>query len=208
MTAMSEETVAVGQIGAAHGIRGEVRVKSYTEPAGAIADYGPLTVVGGRGGARTLTVERWRDAGTVLVVKFKEIADRNAAELLNGRGLAVARAQLPEPADDDAFYYADLVGLAVVDGDGRALGRVVAVDNFGASDLVEIAPADGPTVYLPFTKQFVPDVDLAAGRIVIVVPDGLFDRPDPGRKRVRRPPRSAAGAEDGGDDAEGNGDLE
>jgi 16S rRNA processing protein RimM len=199
---MSDETIEVGQIGAAHGIRGEVRVKSYTAPAGAIADYGPLTIVGGRSGPKTLTVERWRDAGTMLVVKFKEIGDRNAAELLNGRTLTVDRAQLPEPQDDDDFYYSDLVGLKVVDGAGSVLGQVVAVENFGASDLLEIAPPDGPTVYLPFTKEFVPDVDLDAECVTIVVPDGLFDRPDPAKKRVRHPPRSADAAEDDGDGAE------
>lgn len=188
---MSDETIEVGQIGAAHGIRGEVRVKSYTAPAGALADYGALTLVGARGGPATLTVERWRDAGTVLVVKFKEIGDRNAAELLNGRTLTVPRERLPEPEDDD-FYHADLIGLAVVDGDGKPQGTVVAVENFGASDLLEIAPPDGPTVYLPFTKDFVPDVDLDAGRVTIVVPEGLFDRPDPAKKRVRHPPRGDA----------------
>jgi 16S rRNA processing protein RimM len=183
------ETVTVGQIGAAHGIRGEVRVKSFTEPAGAIAEYGPLTVIGGKGGPRELTVQGLRDAGTMLVVKFKEIGDRNAAELLNGRELAVDRSKLPEPDEDD-FYHADLIGLDVVDETGALRGRVVGVDNFGASDLLEIAPPEGPTVYLPFTKQFVPDVDIETGRVTIVVPEGLFDRPDPARKRVRHPPRS------------------
>lgn len=202
---MSDETIEVGQIGAAHGIRGEVRVKSYTQPAGALAGYGPLTLVGSRAGPTTLTVERWRDGGTMLVVKFKEVPDRNAAELLNGRKLVVARDQLPPPEDDDDFYYADLVGLAVVDGDGVKLGQVVAVENFGASDLLEIAPPDGPTVYLPFTKDFVPDVDLDAGRVTIVVPEGLFDRPDPAKKRVRHPPRAGSAAET--DDADG-GELE
>lgn len=207
----SDETVEVGQIGAAHGIRGEVRVKSHTEPAGALADYGPLTLVGGRGGPVTLTVERWRDGGTMLVVKFKEVLDRNAAELLNGRKLTVARAQLPAPEDEDDFYYTDLIGLAVVDGDGTLVGSVVQVENFGASDLLEIAPPDGPTVYLPFTKEFVPDVDLDAGRVTIVVPDGLFDRPDPAKKRVRHPPRGdgADGAADEADDeVDAAGELE
>lgn len=204
---MSDETIEVGQIGAAHGIRGEVRVKSHTEPAGAIADYGPLTLVGGRGGPQTLTVERWRDGGTMLVVKFKEVADRTAAELLNGRKLVVARDRLPAPEDADDFYYADLIGLAVVDAAGAKLGQVVAVENFGASDLLEIAPPDGPTVFLPFTKEFVPDVDLDAERVTIVVPDGLFDRPDPAKKRVRHPPRGRSAAGESGD-ANDEGGLE
>jgi 16S rRNA processing protein RimM len=193
------ETVVVGLIGAAHGIRGEVRVKSFTEPAGAIADYGPLTVVGGKGLPPTLTVQGLRDAGTMLVVKFKEIGDRNAAERLNGRELVVERSVLPEADGEDDFYYADLIGLDVVDETGQRRGRVVAVENFGASDLLEIAPPEGPTVYLAFTKEFVTDVDLDQHRVTIVVPEGLFDRPDPARKRTRHPPR------DGGD---GEGEAE
>jgi 16S rRNA processing protein RimM len=197
-TPETDTTVIVGQIGAAHGIRGEVRVKSFTDPMRALAEYGPLAVTGGKGGPRTLTVQGLREAGTVLVVKFREIGDRNAAELLNGRELTVPRAALPEPDDEDDVYLADLIGLQVVDETGAVRGRIAQVENFGASDLLEIAPPDGPTVYLPFTKQFVPALDLAAGRVTIVVPDGLFDRPDPAKKRTRHPPRGEGdGDEDG-----------
>lgn len=180
---MSDKRVLVGQIGAAHGVRGEVRVKSFTEPAEAIADYGTLLAVrdGGRPDQqreRALTVERLRPADTVLVVKFSEIADRTTVEGLNGMRLYVDRAALPEPEDEETFYHTDLIGLEAIGADGTVHGRIVAVPNFGAGDLLEIQPAAGQTVYLPFTRGFAPTVDIAGGRIVIAPPDGLFGAGD------------------------------
>ena len=171
---MDDRLILVGQIGAAHGIRGEVRVKSFTAPADAIADYGPLTATDRKGRSTVLTVDRLRDQGNVLVVKFVEVADRTAAEALNGTTLAVDRSALPEPEDEETFYHADLIGLPAVDADGTVHGVVVAIQDFGAGDLLEIAPEGGKSVYLPFTKAFAPTIDLAQGRIVIAPPEGLF----------------------------------
>lgn len=172
---MSDDPILIGRIGAAHGIRGELRVKSFTEPADAIADYGPLDA----GNGLRLTIDRLRDQGTMLVVKFHEVADRTAAEGLNGRDLFVDRSALPEPEDEETYYHADLVGLDAVDADGKAYGHVVGVPNFGAGDLLEIRPAEGTSFYLPFTRAMVPVVDVKAGRVVIDLPEGFFAEAKP-----------------------------
>jgi 16S rRNA processing protein RimM len=184
---MAEKRILVGQVGAAHGIQGEVRVKSFTEPMEAMADYGPLA---SEDGTRVLTVQRLRPNDTVLVVKFHEVPDRNAAEALNGTRLFVDREALPPPEDDETFYHSDLIGLRAEGEDGQVLGTVLAVPNFGAGDLLEVQPAEGSTVYVPFTKACVPLVDVAGGRVVVVPPEGLFGGsaeeappPSPGRRR-------------------------
>ena len=196
---MDDRLILVGQIGAAHGIRGEVRVKSFTAPAEAIADYGPLTAIDRKGAKRVLTVERLRDQGTVLVVKFREIADRNGSETLNGTTLHVDRAALPEPEDEETFYHADLIGLSAVAEDGTVFGEVVAIQDFGAGDLLEIAPPGAKSVYLPFTRECAPTVDIAGRRIVVRPPEGLFGSSDKDEAEAR-----AAGA-DGVDDVVGDG---
>lgn len=164
--------IVVARIGAAHGIRGEVRVKTFTEDPAAIADYGPLTADDGR----IFAIEAARPAAgtdpSMLVVRFADVTDRNAAEALNGTDLSVDRERLPE-TDDDEFYASDLVGLAARDLDGKPLGRVKAVVNYGAGDILEIAPPGAPTILVPFTKAAVPEIDLAAGTIVVVPP--VFD---------------------------------
>lgn len=173
---MSDDTILVGKIGAAHGIRGEVRVKSFTEPLDAIADYGPL----GLGDGRTVTIERMRDqGGGMLVVKFREITDRTAAEKMTNRDLVIPRSALPEPEDEETFYHADLIGLDVVDGAGAVIGTIVAVPDYGAGDLLEIRPAAGTTFYLPFTRAFVPVVDVKAKRVVADLPEGFFAEAEP-----------------------------
>ncbi len=179
---MTDELVLVGRIGGAHGIRGEVRVKAFTEPAEAIADYGPLTLPDGR----WLTVARLRDQGTVLVVAFREITDRNAAETLNGLDLRVPRTALPVPEDEETFYHADLIGLDVVDGTGASLGRIVAVPNWGAGDLLEVKPEGRASFYLPFTRAFVPTVDVVGGRVIADLPADFFD--------VKKPADEEAGS--------------
>lgn len=216
---MADRRILVGQVGAAHGIRGEVRVKSFTEPMEAIADYGPLASEDGR---IVLTVQRFRPAETVLVVKFREVEDRNAAEALNGTRLFVDRDALPAPEDEETFYQADLIGLRVETGDGTLLGIVRAVPDFGAGDLLEVQPPEGPSVYLPFTRAFVPVVDIAGGRLVAEPPEGLFAAasetegedaetasaarpPRPSRRRPGRQGRKAPGAEaSGGSDGAGS----
>jgi 16S rRNA processing protein RimM len=161
------DRICVARIGAAHGIRGEVRLKSFTADPMAVTDYGPLE---SEDGTARFEIEAARPAKGHLVVRFRGIADRNAAERLASIRLFVPRSRLPPPAAGE-FYHADLVGLAAVAADGSALGRVTAVHDFGAGDILEIAPAaGGPTLMLPFTEAFVPEVDIAGGRIVIVPP--------------------------------------
>lgn len=175
---MGDEPILLGRIGAAHGVKGEVRLKSFTEPLDAIADYGPLRLADGR----TLTIERLRPQGEMLVVKFREIGDRTAAETLTNRELSIPRSALPEPEDEETFYHADLIGLEAVDASGRSFGRIVAVPDFGAGDLLEIRPEGGKSFLLPFTLAFVPVVDPAGGRVVIAPPEGFFreEEPEPG----------------------------
>jgi 16S rRNA processing protein RimM len=160
--------LCVAQIGAAQGIRGEVRVRAFTEDAMAIAAYGPLET---ENGSRRFEIEAIRPVKDHLVVRFKGVSDRNAAEQLRNLKLFVARDKLPETEDADTFYHADLIGLAASTGDGRTFGTVVAVHNFGAGDLLEIRPAaGGPTLLLSFTDATVPAIDLASRRIVVNPP--------------------------------------
>jgi 16S rRNA processing protein RimM len=163
------ERVCIAQIGAAHGIRGEVRLKPFTQDPMAVARYGALEA---EDGSRAFEIVSVRPAKDMLVVRLKGIDDRDAAERLKNLRLYVPRARLPEPEPDE-FYHADLVGLAVATSNGAAYGTVVAVHNFGAGDLIEIKPADRrETVMLPFTEATFPVVDIAAGRLVVAPPEG------------------------------------
>ncbi|HEY5966166.1 MAG TPA: ribosome maturation factor RimM [Xanthobacteraceae bacterium] len=158
------DRICVAQIGAAHGIRGEVRLRSFTGEPTAIASYGPLE---SEDGTRRFTIETLRPAKDHFVARLEGVSDRNAAEQLTNLRLYVARDRLP-PAGDGEFYHADLVGLAAVTPDGAALGTVTAVHNFGAGDVIEIKPASGEALLVPFTDAAVPEIDLAAGRMVVV----------------------------------------
>jgi len=186
---VSDRRVLLGRCGAAHGIKGEVRVKPFTKEPDGIAAYGPLDLEDGSG---QLEVERMRDGDTVLIVKFRGIDDRTAAERLNGIGLTVSRDAMPEPQDDGTYYLADLIGLSVEDLTGKKLGDILNVVDFGAGDLLEIQPPHGTSVYLPFSTDFVPTVSLADRRVVIDPPDDLF-KPvvahgeAPPKKRTRSP---------------------
>lgn len=168
---MQRKPLLLAVIGAAHGVKGEVRVKSFTADPAALGDYGTLFTEDGR----AFEIERLRPSKGVVVVKFKGIDDRNAAEALNGLSLSVDRGALPA-ADANEFYHADLIGLQAFDTAGNPLGTVVAVQNFGASDILEIAPARGPSLLVPFTKVSVPDIDIPAGRLVIVPPTEIEAR--------------------------------
>jgi 16S rRNA processing protein RimM len=158
-----ENPVQLGTIGAAHGIKGELRVKTFTEDPRGIGGYGPLHLADGR----TLTVAGLRPAKDVVIVRFAQVRDRSAAEALNGEALFVDRSALPEALEDDEFYHADLVGLTVRDETGEELGRVTAVHDFGAGDLLEIRPASGPSLMIPFTHEAVPEIDIAGGVVRI-----------------------------------------
>ena len=158
--------ICVARIGAAHGVRGAVKLWTFTEDPFAVKEYGPLTT---RDGARQFEVTHVREARDHLVATLKGIATREDAERLNGIELYIAREKLPA-TDDDEYYHADLIGLAAVNAANEPLGRVTAIHNFGAGDIIEIAPTQGPTMLLPFTNAVVPTVDLAAGRVVIELP--------------------------------------
>jgi 16S rRNA processing protein RimM len=163
--------VCLGQIGAAHGVRGEVRLHSFTADPRAIASYGPLEAEDGR----VFKIETLRPAKDHFVARLAGIRDRDAARALARTRLYVARERLPQTDEPDEFYHADLIGLNVVDPAGENLGTVVAIHNFGAGDLIEVQPgAGGDTELVPFDTVNVPAVDLAAGKIVVDPPDGLF----------------------------------
>jgi 16S rRNA processing protein RimM len=160
--------VCVAQIGAPHGVRGEVRLWTYTGNPMAVTCYGPLEA---EDGARVFEIATLRPAKGHLVARLRGIDDRDAAERLTNIKLYVPRERLPAPADDE-FYHADLVGLTAVSADGTVVGTISAVQNFGAGDLLEIQPAGGGTsMFLPFTKAAVPTVDIAAGRVIVVPPE-------------------------------------
>lgn len=160
--------ILLGRIVGAHGIKGDVIVHSFAAEPGDIGSYGPLF---DRAGSRTfkLRVLRATPKGAIIA-RIAGIADRNAAEALKGLELFVPRDRLPEP-DDDQFYYADLVGLAAVSPDGAPIGEIVAVQNYGAGDLIEIRiPGRKDTELIPFADKFVPEVDLAGRKAVVVIP--------------------------------------
>jgi 16S rRNA processing protein RimM len=160
--------IRVGRIGAAHGVRGEVRLWSFTEDPMAVASYGPLET---EDGARQFEIEALRPAKDFMVARIAGIGSRDEAASLRNLDLFVPRGRLPPIEDADTFYYADLVGLAAVTEDGAALGTVAAVHNFGAGDLIEIATTAGSEpLLLPFTEAVVPEIDMAARRIVVVLP--------------------------------------
>jgi 16S rRNA processing protein RimM len=159
-----EQRICIARLGAAHGVRGEVKLWSFTADPARIADYGPFETADGR----VVEIEALRPAKEFFVARLKGVADRNAAERLRNAELFVPRGRLPAPEDSDEFYHADLIGLAVVDAGGAALGSVVALHNFGAGDLIEVRRADSrDTVMLPFTQAAVPEIDVAGGRIVV-----------------------------------------
>jgi len=161
--------VCVARIGAAHGVRGAVKLWTFTEDPLAVRDYGPLMT---KDGARQFEVTHVREAKDHLVATLKGVTTRDDAERLNGIELYVPRDRLPE-TDDDEYYHADLIGLAAVNAADEPLGRVVAIHNFGAGDIIEIAPAKGATMLLPFTNAVVPTVDLAGGRVIIELPQEI-----------------------------------
>ena len=163
---MSPSPICVARIGAAHGVRGAVKLWTFTEDPLAVKRYGPLQT---KDGARQFEVTHVRQAKDHLVATFKGVATRDDAEKLNGIELYVARDKLPA-TDEGEYYHADLIGLAAVTPTNEPLGRVIAIHNFGAGDIIEIAPPHGPTMLLPFTNAVVPTVDLAGGRVVIELP--------------------------------------
>lgn len=166
-----DERVLLGEIGAAQGLKGEVRIRSFTEDEAAIADYRPLEDEHGR----EVTIEALRVTPKALIARVKGVTTREGAEALTGTKLYVPRSRLPE-REEEEWYHSELIGLAVLDRDGGTIGRVVAIQNFGAGDLLELSPTSGgPTVLVPFTRDTVPEIDVEGGRLTLVPPEGLFE---------------------------------
>jgi len=162
------DRICVARIGAAHGVRGEVKLWSFTEDPAAVAGYGPLET---QDGTRHFEIEALRPAKDHFVARIAGIGDRDAAERLRNLELFIPRSRLPQIDETDTFYHADLVGLDVVTPDGAQIGTVRALHNFGAGDIIEIMPAgSGEPVMLPFNEVTVPKVDLEAKQIVVVRP--------------------------------------
>jgi 16S rRNA processing protein RimM len=170
-----KKNVLVARFGAAHGVRGEVKLWSFTADPLAVGHYGPLQT---KDGGRQFVIASLRPAKDFIVARIEGVNDRDAAEALRNVELYLPRERLPEIEEDDTWYYADLVGLAAVAPDGAAIGAVTAVHNFGAGDMLEIAPAGGgKTLLLPFSEAVVPEVDIEAGRIVVAMPEEAEDIP-------------------------------
>ncbi|MGH6673399.1 MAG: ribosome maturation factor RimM [Xanthobacteraceae bacterium] len=174
----------LGQIGAPHGVRGEVRLRSFTSDPQSIAAYGPLETEDGR----VVQIEALRPAKDHFVAALTGVRDRDAAERLTNVKLYVPRERLPQPEEADEFYHADLIGLAAIGRDEQRLGTVIAVHNFGAGDLLEVrANEGGETELIAFNETNVPAVDIEAGRIVIAATPLAADDGEAKPSRVRRP---------------------
>ena len=174
-----EKRVCVGAVAGAHGVRGAVRIKSFTADPKDIARYGALE---DESGERHFTLRLTGAGKGVLIGHLSGIGDRNQAEAARGLRLYLDRAVLP-PTGEDEYYHADLIGLDAVLSDGTPIGPVRAVHDYGAGDTLEIARAEAPPLMVPFTRAVVPSVDLAAGRLVIDPPPGLLDEPAAARRR-------------------------
>lgn len=159
----AKKTVQMAVIGAPHGVKGEVRVKTFTGDPMALGDYGPLRDAEGR----IYTLAAIRPAKNVVVARFREIATREAAEEATGRALFIDRVALPDDLEDDEFYQADLVGLGVRDEAGTRIGTVAAVHNFGGGDILEVALTGKGTAMIPFTLAAVPEISLGQGYVRI-----------------------------------------
>lgn len=170
------QSILLAKIGAPQGIKGEVRVKPFGDPD-MLDQYGKLHDANGN----TYKITRMRAQKTMLVVKFMNVNTRNEAEELNGVELFVARNKLPEIDDEDEFYVQDLIGITVLNDAGEQIGMVVAVPNFGAGDMLEIASAgqgekSSSTWFLPFTRDAVPEINFEKSEIMINPPIEVSER--------------------------------
>jgi 16S rRNA processing protein RimM len=159
----------VAQIGAAHGLRGGVHLRSFTEEPGAFAQYGPLET---EDGTYRLEIDSVKPSKDGFTVRFVGVTRREQAEALRNVNLYVDRDRLPA-ASEDEFYYADLIGLAAVTPQGDALGKVIALHNFGAGDIVELQLDSGASTMLAFDQATMPEIDIAGGKIVVVMPEEI-----------------------------------
>ncbi|MEP0519876.1 MAG: ribosome maturation factor RimM [Hyphomicrobiales bacterium] len=157
-----EGMILIAEIGGASGIKGEVRIKLYSDDPAALTNYGPLMDAAGK----SYQVLRSRVSKSVFVCALEGVSDRNAAEALNRTKLYVSRDKLPAP-DDDEFYHVDLIGLKAIQDNGETLGVITSVHDFGAGDILEITPDDGDTIMVPFSLAAVPEVNVAEGFLTL-----------------------------------------
>ncbi|MFC3691360.1 ribosome maturation factor RimM [Chenggangzhangella methanolivorans] len=175
---VSPRLVQIAVIGAPHGVRGEARVKTFTQDPLSLEAYGPLTVGEGPATLKVASLRVLKD--DMVVARFEGVSTREAVQALTGKTLSVAREKLPATDDEDDFYHADLIGLRAERADGTLVGEVTAVPNYGADDLIEIRLAgERRTALLPFTKAVVPVVDVAGGRVVVEPPEGALEAAKP-----------------------------
>lgn len=160
--------ICVGEITSAHGVRGFVKVRCFGDDPETLVKYDLYT---SEDGAEIVHLDLKHMAGGALVAEVEGVADRNEAEKMRGMKLWVDRDALPEL--EDAYYHADLIGLEARGPDGAAIGTVISVQNFGASDLLEIKPESGKAFYLPFIDEYVGEIDLAARTVAVDIPEGL-----------------------------------
>jgi 16S rRNA processing protein RimM len=179
----AEKRVCVGVVTGAQGVRGAVRIKSFTAEPEDVARYGPLE---DESGEQHYSLHLIGHAKGVVVARLAGVADRDRAAALRGLRLYLPRRALPPPAEEE-YYHADLIGLAAALADGTSVGQVRAVHDFGAGDTLEIERPEGPSVLVPFTRAVVPVVDIDAGRLVLDPPPGLIDPPAPTRRRQPEP---------------------
>lgn len=165
--------ICLGEISTAHGVRGLVRVRVYGDDPQALTIYGPLFTA--ESGDKTVTVKMKNAANKFWIAEVAGVTDRNVAETLRGTKLWIGRDKLPVLEKDDEFYYEDLVGMIVKTATDDNVGTVVAVENFGASDLLEVKPPLGATFYLPYADEYILEVDLPAKTITAEIPEGLRD---------------------------------
>lgn len=169
-----ERRILLGRITGAHGIKGEVNIRAHTETPEGLMAYGALTASDGR----AITISQVRPTAKGIIARIAGVSDRTTAESLRGLDLFVDRARLPEP-EDGAYYLEDLIGLVVVGKDGATIGKVRAVENYGAGDILVVTLDDGgDEVMVPFRDAFVPDVDIKGGRVTIVPPVMVGERDD------------------------------
>src|SRR6201996_3164037 len=163
---MSADRVLLGVVAAPHGVRGLVRIKSFTEDPMAVAAYGPLSDETGK---KNYRVEALSAARGAVLARIEGVADRTAAEAIRGLRLYVERKQLPA-AGEREWYEADLIGLRAIGRDGQGWGKVTAFHDFGAGSVMEVSGG----VMLPFTDEAVPEIDVPGGKVVIEPPAGLM----------------------------------
>lgn len=164
------ERICVGQFAGAHGVRGQVRVKSFTADPASITAYGPVE---DEGGTRHFVLKPVGQAKEALIMGVEGIGDRDQAQALAGTKLYIARDLLPEIDDEDEFYHADLIGCMATTTDGELLGQVRAVHDFGAGEMLEIAKPGAKVLMLPFSRAVVPVVDIAGRALTIELPDEI-----------------------------------